>query len=51
MRRGVDRVRSRRNLRALRDWDRCFPGFGHETHGVEVDGGEHHLRCLTQPTH
>ena len=23
-------------------------GFGHETHGVEVDGGEHYLRCLTQ---
>jgi arginine decarboxylase len=35
-------------LRALRDWDRRFPGFGHETHGVEVDGGEHYLRCLTQ---
>ena len=26
-------------LRALRDWDHRFPGFGHETHGVEVDGG------------
>ena len=35
-------------LRALQDWDRRFPGFGHETHGVEVDGGEHYLRCLTQ---
>ena len=35
-------------LRALRDWDRRFPGFGHETHGVEVAGGEHYLRCLTQ---
>ena len=23
-------------LKALRDWDRRFPGFGHETHGVEV---------------
>jgi arginine/lysine/ornithine decarboxylase len=34
-------------LRALRDWDRRFPGFAHETHGVEVDGGEHYLRCLT----
>jgi NAD(P)-dependent dehydrogenase (short-subunit alcohol dehydrogenase family) len=34
-------------LRALRDWDRRFTGFAHETHGVEVDGGEHYLRCLT----
>ena len=39
-----------RYLRALRDWDRRFPGFGHETHGVEVDGGAHYLRCLTQQT-
>jgi len=35
-------------LRALRDWDQRFPGFGHETHGVEVDAGEHYLRCLTR---
>jgi arginine/lysine/ornithine decarboxylase len=33
-------------LRALRDWDRRFPGFTHETHGVEVRDGEHHLQCL-----
>jgi arginine decarboxylase len=33
-------------LKALRDWDRRFPGFGHETHGVEVHGGEHYLHCV-----
>jgi arginine decarboxylase len=33
-------------LRALRDWDRRFPGFTHETHGVELRDGEHYLQCL-----
>jgi arginine/lysine/ornithine decarboxylase len=33
-------------LRALRDWDVRFPGFGHETHGVEVRDGEHYLQCV-----
>ncbi|MDQ6436570.1 Orn/Lys/Arg decarboxylase N-terminal domain-containing protein [Mesorhizobium sp. LHD-90] len=37
-------------LKALRDWDRRFPGFTHETHGIEVRGGEHYLQCLKQPT-
>ncbi len=36
-------------LKALRDWDRRFPGFGHETHGVEVKEGEQYLYCLKQP--
>ena len=27
------------NLKAPRDWDRRFVGFGHETHGVEVKRG------------
>jgi arginine/lysine/ornithine decarboxylase len=35
-------------LKALRDWDRRFPGFAHETHGVEVKGGEHYLYCVKQ---
>jgi arginine/lysine/ornithine decarboxylase len=35
-------------LRALREWDRRFPGFGHETHGIEVSDGEHFLHCLQQ---
>jgi arginine/lysine/ornithine decarboxylase len=33
-------------LKALREWDRRFPGFGHETHGVEVDDGEHYFQCV-----
>ena len=36
-------------LKALRDWDRRFQGFGHETHGIEIHGGEHHLLCLKEP--
>ena len=35
-------------LKALRDWDRRFPGFAHETHGVEVKGGEQYLYCVSQ---
>ena len=37
-------------LRALRDWDARFPGFGHETHGVEVRAGEHYLQCVKPET-
>ena len=37
-------------LRALRDWDARFPGFGHETHGVEVRAGEHYLQCVKRET-
>ena len=33
-------------LKALRDWDRKFAGFGHETHGVEVRDGEQFLYCV-----
>jgi arginine/lysine/ornithine decarboxylase len=36
-------------LRSLRDWDRSFPGFGHETHGVEIRGAEQYLHCLKEP--
>jgi arginine/lysine/ornithine decarboxylase len=35
-------------LKALRDWDHRFPGFGHETHGVEVRDGEHYLHCVVR---
>jgi arginine decarboxylase len=35
-------------LKALRDWDGRFAGFGHETHGVEVKAGEQYLHCLKQ---
>lgn len=36
-------------LKALRAWDSAFPGFGHDTHGVEVEGGEHFIQCLIGP--
>ena len=41
------RTASSATCKALRDWDRRFPGFGHETHGVEMEGGEY-LRVLPQ---
>ena len=33
-------------LRALASWDRRFPGFGHNTHGVENRDGVHYVQCL-----
>jgi arginine/lysine/ornithine decarboxylase len=33
-------------LRALEDWDRHFPGFEHETHGVDVQAGHYQVCCL-----
>jgi arginine decarboxylase len=33
-------------LRALSAWDQRFPGFGHDTHGVEVRDGQHFVQCL-----
>jgi arginine/lysine/ornithine decarboxylase len=33
-------------LRALHAWDRRFPGFGHDTHGVESRGGTYYLQCV-----
>jgi arginine/lysine/ornithine decarboxylase len=33
-------------LRALASWDRRFPGFGHDTHGVETREGTCHVQCL-----
>ncbi|RDI96962.1 arginine decarboxylase [Dyella solisilvae] len=34
-------------LNALRNWDATFPGFGHDTHGVEAEDGEYYVQCLT----
>ena len=34
-------------LRALAQWDQGFPGFGHDTHGVEKREGTWYLQCLT----
>ena len=31
-----------RYLAALRDFDRQYPGFGHDTHGIEAEGGEYY---------
>jgi arginine decarboxylase len=33
-------------LRALRSWDARFPGFGHDTHGVEEKDGRYYVQCL-----
>jgi arginine/lysine/ornithine decarboxylase len=33
-------------LRALASWDRRFPGFGHDTHGVENRRGTYYVQCL-----
>jgi arginine decarboxylase len=33
-------------LRALQEWDQGFPGFVHETHGVENKDGTYHVYCL-----
>jgi len=33
-------------LRALQAWDNHFPGFGHETHGVENKDGTYFVYCL-----
>jgi arginine decarboxylase len=33
-------------LRALQAWDRRFPRFGHETHGVENKDGVYYVYCL-----
>jgi arginine decarboxylase len=33
-------------LRALRQWDARFPGFGHDTHGVENKDGRYYMYCL-----
>jgi arginine/lysine/ornithine decarboxylase len=33
-------------LRALQAWDKLFPGFGHDIHGVENIDGTYHIYCL-----
>lgn len=33
-------------LRALQQWDARFPGFGHDTHGVEAKDGRYYMQCL-----
>ena len=38
-------------LRALSRWDRGFPGFGHDIHGVEKRNGTWYVQCLTSESH
>ncbi len=38
-------------LRALQSLDKRFPGFGHDTHGVEYIGGTYYIYCLKQAEH
>jgi arginine/lysine/ornithine decarboxylase len=33
-------------LKALAEWDAAFPGFGHDTHGVENRDGVYYVQCL-----
>ena len=33
-------------LRAIQDWDRKFPGFAHDTHGVECEDGFYKILVL-----
>lgn len=33
-------------LKALQEYDRHFPGFTHDTHGVEVEDGLYLVRCI-----
>ncbi|MEV4442724.1 Orn/Lys/Arg decarboxylase N-terminal domain-containing protein [Streptomyces sp. NPDC049577] len=42
-----------RYLRALESFDRAFPGFASETHGVTVDEitGDYHIECLLPERH
>ena len=37
-------------LRALSEWDARFPGFGHDTHGVENRDGVYYVQCLKKGT-
>jgi len=38
-------------LRALSEWDARFPGFGHDTHGVENRDGVYYVQCLKKSAH
>lgn len=35
-----------RYLRALEEWDQLFPGFEHDTHGVDHQDGRYRISCL-----
>lgn len=33
-------------LKALQEFDRRFPGFTHDTHGVEAENGDYYIMCI-----
>jgi arginine decarboxylase len=35
-------------LKGLQDFDNKFPGFEHDTHGVEVSGGRYMITCIKE---
>jgi len=35
-------------LKSLESFDSLFPGFGHDTHGVENINGKYHIQCLKE---
>lgn len=35
-------------LRALEEWDALFPGFEHDTHGVDHVNGRYYISCLKE---
>jgi arginine decarboxylase len=35
-------------LRALQEFDRIFPGFEHDTHGVEIIDGSYYIYCIKE---
>jgi len=35
-----------RYLQILQEWDRTYPGFGHDIHGVENISGSYYVQCL-----
>jgi arginine/lysine/ornithine decarboxylase len=37
-------------LKSLEAFDTRFPGFGHDTHGVENINGKYHIHCLKKNT-
>lgn len=36
-------------LKSLEAFDRDFPGFAHDTHGVEVEDGAYRIYCIKKP--
>jgi len=37
-----------RYLRSLEEFDRMFPGFEHDSHGVDVVDGDYHIYCIKE---